>query len=94
MTLPLAVLAGFTPLAYSVYKGAVSTDPNYGGLKGALREGAQQFGIDPMVGGSINFSQTLRGLSPIIGGILVHKLASKFGINRAIARAGIPFVRI
>ena len=92
--LPLAVVAGFTPLAYKMWSGFKSTDPNYGGIFGAFREGAQQFGIDPVTGGGVNFAQTARGLTPIVAGFLIHKLASKLGINRAIAQAGIPFVRI
>jgi hypothetical protein len=34
------------------------------------------------------------GLFPLLGGIAVHKLASKMGVNRAIAQAGIPILRV
>jgi len=34
------------------------------------------------------------GLLPLAAGVGIHKLAGKFGVNRALARAGIPFVNI
>jgi len=36
----------------------------------------------------------MAGWGPILTGLIVHKAAQKFGLNRAIARAGIPFVSI
>lgn len=33
-------------------------------------------------------------LGPLVAGVLVHKMAGRLGINRAIAKAGIPVVRI
>lgn len=34
------------------------------------------------------------GMLPILIGAVVHKVAGKVGINRALAQAGIPFVRV
>jgi hypothetical protein len=34
------------------------------------------------------------GTFPLILGLIVHKVASIAGVNRALATAGIPFVRI
>jgi len=34
------------------------------------------------------------GLFPLLGGTLVHKAASKLGLNRALAQAGVPWLRI
>lgn len=34
------------------------------------------------------------GAIPLMIGVLVHKLAGKFGVNRALGRAGVPFIRI
>lgn len=34
------------------------------------------------------------GIIPLVVGIGIHKLAGKFGINRALANAGIPLVNI
>ncbi len=89
--IPLAVVAGFTPLGYAMYRGFTSSDSNYGGLSGALREGAQQFGIDPAVSSKVDFGQTLKGLTPIVAGLLIHKfVGGTLGVNRALAAAGTP----
>jgi hypothetical protein len=34
------------------------------------------------------------GLWPIIGGLIVHKVAGMLGVNRAIASMGIPVFRV
>jgi hypothetical protein len=34
------------------------------------------------------------GLMPLLAGFMAHWVAGKVGLNRAIAKAGIPFVRI
>lgn len=34
------------------------------------------------------------GLFPIVGGIIAHKIVNKLGVNRAIAAAGVPWIRI
>jgi len=34
------------------------------------------------------------GAAPLLAGFVAHKFAQKFGINRAIARVGIPYFRI
>lgn len=34
------------------------------------------------------------GLYPLIAGMVLHKAAGKFGVNRMLASAGVPFVRI
>jgi hypothetical protein len=36
----------------------------------------------------------MQGVGPIVVGVFVHKLASKLGINRGLARAGVPFLRV
>jgi hypothetical protein len=38
-------------------------------------------------------SELIRGWTPILAGMVAHKLANKFGLNRAIRKA-IPFVEI
>lgn len=35
-----------------------------------------------------------QGAMPLLGGIVVHKLANRLGINRAIRQAGIPFISL
>jgi len=89
MTLPLAVVAGFIPLAMSGLAGFKE-----GGVEGLGHQLAMgTTGYDhrehKFRGGAL-----VNGLGPILLGIMVHKFAGKMGINRAIAGAGVPFVRI
>jgi hypothetical protein len=89
MTIPLAALAGFVPLAARALDGYKGN-----GLYGAM---------DGVLSGLTGFSSfdrkwhadiVLQNVGPIVGGILVHKLASKLGINRALSQAGVPFLRV
>jgi len=41
-----------------------------------------------------DFSLLLQGMGPVVAGLMVHKLAGKLGINSALARAGIPWLRV
>lgn len=88
-TVPLAVLAGFAPL---VSWGIV--DMKAGGVK-QLSGGlcARLTGYNPG-DGKWNSYWLMQGAAPIVLGILAHKLAGKLGVNRALGRSGIPFVRI
>ena len=88
-TLPLAVVGGFAPLAVHALD-----DYQVGGLphlgKG-LAVRTTGYMIDT---GKFEWSYLGQGLFPILAGLLVHKVAGKLGVNRTLARAGIPFVRI
>lgn len=87
-TLPVAAVAGFIPLASDVYYNFKASGANgaFTWLKYDL------LGIDG--NGRFNAAGLSRGLFPILGGFMIHGLASRFGINRAIGRMGIPFIRI
>jgi hypothetical protein len=50
-------------------------------------------GYNPQ-GGMWDYRYLKSGLFPVIGGLMIHKLASKLGVNRAMSNAGIPFIRI
>lgn len=86
--LPLAVIAGFGPLASNLY--AVSP----GGPQRMLWMGTQAItGYDTDTG--VWWAPNLmKGTIPILLGVAVHKIAGRLGINRAIGAAGIPFIRI
>jgi hypothetical protein len=94
-TLPLAVVAGFVPLAYTTYK-----HYQWNGMGGP--EGAGDLFVRSLTGFSPNtaygkvweFKRLNWGLMPILGGLLVHKIAGRLGVNRAIAGAGIPIIRL
>jgi len=90
MTIPLAVVAGFVPLAKDVYTGYTSY-----GVPGAGHY---------LVGGITGYDTNTGKFNlpwaashfwlPVGAGLVVHKLAGRFGINRALSRAGIPLLRI
>ena len=88
-TLPLAVVAGFAP-------GASRTIGHFqnGGVQGGLNELSRIYiGYDRDSG---QFQPWLLryGLYPVVAGVLIHKVAGLLGVNRMLARAGIPFIRI
>lgn len=89
MTLPIAVVAGMLPGLANMWGGFQA-----GGVEGAAQTATVIYtGLDPATG-QWNFAWMGRGTIPILVGVLVHRIASMVGINRAIGRAGIPFVRI
>lgn len=90
-TIPLAVVAGFGPLiSDTIYhvknSGGVATVPHT--LAWHLA------GINTWDNNQFDMTRLIRGWSPILAGFLAHKAANRLGINRAIAQAGIPLLRI
>lgn len=96
MTVPLAIVAGFVPGGANVI-----THFKNDGVEGAAAEASRiflgyastnKFGYNDTIG----FHPYLLkyGTMPVVAGILAHFVATKFGINRAIARMGVPLVRI
>jgi hypothetical protein len=90
-TLPLAVVAGFTPAAIDLMDAwqSHSHDP-----KAVATEMGRIFLGWDYWSATWNPSLMKWGTFPIVGGILVHKLANKLGVNRLIASTGIPVIRI
>jgi hypothetical protein len=88
--LPLAVLAGFVPLATDLYC--------------QIKDGNIKETGKVLVHNTIGFNSwsgkwdadgLKTGLFPIAAGFLVHWLiGSKLGVNRMLARTGVPFIRI
>lgn len=90
-TLPLAAIAGFGPLAGQIYFGYKTGR----GLEGMIHYGvAALTGYDTDGGPWQPMYAVKNGLGPIILGVMVHKLASKLGVNRTLAGAGVPWIRI
>ena len=89
MTIPLAVVAGFLPLGLDVFNQ----------LKAGEWEQASNvlqhnlIGVNPW-SGKWDTQGFNHGLYPIVGGFAVHWMANKIGLNRMIARTGIPLIRI
>ncbi len=88
-TVPLAVVAGFgPPLAMTVR----------GFQAGGIQEGVNNLtrsmtGFDPITA-RWNIANMRTGALPVAVGIIVHKLAGMLGVNRALARANVPFIRV
>ena len=89
MTLPLAVIGGFVPLGMQMYTCLRSGQPDLAGRRLVAGLTGYDYGD-----GQWKPSEMRYGLAPILGGFLVHKVASRLGINRALAQANVPFVRI
>jgi hypothetical protein len=65
-----------------------------GGIQGMTKEvGRIMMGYDWYTG-QWNFGLTRYGLQPMLAGLGIHWAAGKLGINRMIARAGIPIMRL
>jgi predicted cobalt transporter CbtA len=82
----MAVVAGFVPTVVGVWERRASGKQVADYLK------AGWTGLD--TNNRFNLANLRQGLLPVVAGFIVHMFAGKLGINRAIARAGIPFIRI
>lgn len=88
-TIPLAVVAGFGPMVADVVHGYQT-----GGLTSASNDLlANVTGYDARAG-KWDFALLMKGMGPVLAGMLVHKLAGKLGVNGALARAGVPWLRV
>ena len=89
-TIPLAVVAGFVPLAKDVWSG----------YKASGLSGAQHYLVGGITGydsntGKLNLPWALSHFwGPVAIGVVAHKLAGRLGVNRALSRAGVPFLRV
>lgn len=88
-TVSLAVVGGLMPLAARAIDGYKGNglygvgDAILSGLTG-FSSFDKKWHADIMAG----------NLGPIVAGVVVHKVAGRLGVNRMLAKAGIPFVRI
>ena len=94
-TIPLAIVAGFIPMALDIKHGI---DDGNGVLQSASHTLTALFGIDTYAAAKDrtprwNVAQAA-GTPAIVMGFLAHFAAQKLGINRMLANAGIPIVRI
>jgi hypothetical protein len=91
-TIPLAIVAGFIPAVNDITKNKDS----FGGYGASAKHTvAGLVGYDTVTNKYVGWTQAKAAGAPgIVLGFGIHMLASKLGINRMIASAGIPFVRI
>lgn len=87
--IPLAVVAGFAPLATETIR-----EYNLGSWGGATRWLVYRLSGYDTLYKNWTMSAVIGGWMPILLGFAVHGVANKLGINRAIARAGVPLVSI
>lgn len=87
MTIPLAVVAGFLPAGSKLYDSRGSVEELSNTASRIL------IGFNPQ-NGNWNAEDLKYGLGPIFVGMILHKVASGLGINRALGAARIPFIRI
>jgi len=87
-TIPVAVVLGFLPLATT----AIS-DFQAGGINGLRNTATAIIPYSP-ANRRITTARLHLGLYPILAGFMVHKLAGMLGVNRAIASAGVPLIRL
>lgn len=89
-TLPLAVVAGFIPPARIIF----AESQGGRGIEGGAVAASRIFlGYDSNTA-VWDFRQLQFGFGPILMGFAIHKVAAMVGINRALAAARIPFIRI
>ena len=89
-TIPLAVVAGFAPLASDTMTEVKVRGP--GGIPHVLAY--HLTGVNTWDNNKFNSQVLINGWTPILAGFLVHKLAGKFGINQMLAKAGVPILRV
>jgi hypothetical protein len=89
MTVSLAILAGLAPTAVFAAEGFSAGGISEVGHRLTGRLTGWDTGTSKW-----SMAELGKGWIPILGGVLVHKLANRFGINRMIAQSGIPLIRI
>lgn len=88
-TIPVAVVAGFLPGATA----SIQDFQTYGLQGGTTMMARRYIGYDPQ-SGTFHPGMMWGGTFPLLLGLMVHKIAGIFGVNRALANARIPFVRV
>lgn len=84
MTVPIAIAAPVLAMGYDIATKAMSG--NVAGLKGTYT------GV--WENGKFNAGQVIETYGPLAAGAIIHIAASKLGVNRAIASAGVPLMRV
>lgn len=88
-TVPIAVVGGIAAGMYDPVRYFAAGNYDYG-VEMLTRS---YVGYNPRTK-ELDIKGLRRGLLPLGIGVLVHKVAGKFGVNRMIARTGLPWLRI
>lgn len=89
-TLPLAVIAPM--LAQGIYIGNEMMAPDVSMAEKTSRVKYILTGVD--ASGNFHYEQVAGLYGSIVAGILIHKGANMLGINRALANAKVPLIRV
>jgi len=97
-TISVMVVAGFIPGVTNLHRAYQQRIHGQSTALGDLAVEASRIfmGFDPRAGVQDRFNLEWFGMGgmPVILGALAHKIAGRLGINRMLARAGVPFIRI
>jgi hypothetical protein len=89
-TIPLAIVGGFVPMGVDLVSAF-----RVGGVEAALGHVSLcTTGYDPADGQWKPMFAAKKLYGPLLLGTIVHKVASGLGINRMLARMGVPLLRI
>lgn len=89
-TIPMAVIGGLVPAGADILSAW-----KVGGAEAALGHvSLVSTGYDPADGQWKPSFAMQKLYGPLFIGFMVHKIAGRLGINRALGKAGVPFVRI
>jgi hypothetical protein len=87
--LPIAIVSGLVPGVIKVWEAGRE------GISAAAREAGEIYTGFDFWNKQFTFGKMLYGIGPIVLGGLVHKyVGGKMGINNALSRAGVPFIRL
>lgn len=89
-TIPISILGGMAVPVGTL----VSHYNQYRDINVTTREIGQFFTGYDYTTGKWNFASMRYGMLPIFAGVVAHKVANKLGVNRLLASAGIPLIRI
>lgn len=90
MTIPLAIVGGFVPMGVDLVSAF-----RIGGIEATLGHVSLcTTGYDPSDGQWKPMFAAKKLYGPLLLGTIVHKVAGGLGINRMIAKSGIPIFRI
>ena len=81
MTVPVAIIAPVAGLAIAIAK-----DKNAQANLGYIMTGYND--------GKFDTGRVVMTYGPMLAGLVIHKAAGRFGLNRALANAGVPLIRI
>ena len=95
MTIPIAIVAGLIPTFMEGKRYWDATYPASIGNKAAnfgkgITAALTGYDVDSK---SWSLGRAV-GVPPLLGGVVAHLVANKLGINRMLAKARIPFIRI